>query len=139
MVIEIKLLINKYLDKTKPYLKNVNNLKKSDTCEVQLTIAINLISSKDTDEERAIHSKSDNIEIMIHGKADEVNKEIFESFVKRFTIRLETSIKGNSFIFDCINLLHYKCHKINLNHSRSYIYSPNWIKNEKKKKDESYQ
>ena len=129
----MKLLINKYLDKIKLYLKNINNLKKYDTCEVQLTIAINLISSKDTDEERAMHSKSDNIEIMIHGKADEVNKEIFESFVKRFPIQLETSTKGPDFIFDCVNLLHYICHKINLNHSRSYIYSPNWIKNEKKK------
>ena len=52
----------------------MNNLKKFDTCKSQLTIAINFISSKDTDEERVMHSKSDNIEIIIHDKADKVMK-----------------------------------------------------------------
>ena len=39
----------------------IKNLKKSDTWKIQLTIAINFNSSKDTDEERAMHSKSDKI------------------------------------------------------------------------------
>ena len=52
----------------------MNNLEKFDTCKSQLTIAINFISSKDTDEERVMHSKSDNIEVIIHHKADEVMK-----------------------------------------------------------------
>ena len=46
--------------------------KKSDTQKIQLTIAINFISSKDIGEERVMHSKSDNIEIMINEKVDEV-------------------------------------------------------------------
>ena len=59
----------------KSYMKDImNNLKKFDTCKSQLTIAINFISSRDTDEERVMHSKSDNIEIIIHSKADEVMK-----------------------------------------------------------------
>ena len=40
-------------------------------------------------------------------------------------------MKGSDFIFDCVNLLHYKCHKINLNHGKSYIDSPDWTKNKK--------
>ena len=36
--------------------------------KMQLTIAINFISSKDNDEQRVIHSKSDNKEIKINGK-----------------------------------------------------------------------
>ena len=32
----------------------MNNLKKSDTWKIQLTVAINFISSKDNDEERAV-------------------------------------------------------------------------------------
>ena len=32
------------------------------------------------------------------------------------------------FIFDCVNLLHYKCNKINLRRSGSYMDSPGWIK-----------
>ena len=34
-------------------------------------------------------------------------------------------------IFDCVHLLYYKCHKINLNRYGSYIDSPKWIKNKK--------
>ena len=40
--------------------------KKSDTWKTQLTIAVNFVFSKDNDEERAMHSKSDNIENMIN-------------------------------------------------------------------------
>ena len=52
----------------------MNNLKKSDTQKIQLTIANNLISSIDNDEEHVVHSKSDNIEIIISDEADEVIK-----------------------------------------------------------------
>ena len=31
---------------------------------------------------------------------------------------------GSDFIFDCVNLLYYKCHKLNLNRSGSNIESP---------------
>ena len=48
------------------YLQDIiNNLKKSDTWKIQLTIANNFISSIDIDEELLMHSKSDNIEVMI--------------------------------------------------------------------------
>ena len=60
------------LNKIEPYLKNIiNDLKKSDAQKIQLPLAINFISSKDNDEKRAMHSKSDNIEIMIDEKIDE--------------------------------------------------------------------
>ena len=51
----------------------MNNLEKSDTWKIQLIIANNFISSI-YDEERVMHSKSDNIEIMINDEADEVIK-----------------------------------------------------------------
>ena len=45
------LSVGKYLNRIRPYLEDaVNNLKKSDTMQIQLTIAINFKSSKDTDE-----------------------------------------------------------------------------------------
>ena len=40
-------------------------------------------------------------------------------------------MRGSDVIFDCVHLLYYKCHKINPNHGRSYIDSPDWIKNKK--------
>ena len=47
------LSIEEYLDKIRPYLKViVNNTKISDTWKIQLTLASNIISSKDTGEER---------------------------------------------------------------------------------------
>ena len=50
-------------------LKIQNNLKISDTREIQLITAINFISSIDNDEEQVMHPKSDNIEIIINDDA----------------------------------------------------------------------
>ena len=47
-------------------------LKISDTRKIQSTIAINFISSRNTDDGSTVHSNSDNIEIMIYDKANEV-------------------------------------------------------------------
>ena len=57
----------------------MNNLKKSDTWKIQLTISNNFNSSLDNDEERVLHSKSDNIEIMINDEADGVMEQLFDS------------------------------------------------------------
>ena len=40
-------------------------------------------------------------------------------------------MRGNEFVFDSIDLLHYNLHKINLNRGGSYIDSPKWLKNKK--------
>ena len=51
----------KYLYKSRPNLKDtINNLKKFDARKIQLTMAINFISSTDNDEDRVMHSKSRN-------------------------------------------------------------------------------
>ena len=55
-----------YLNKVRRHLKDIiNNLKKSGTWKIQVTIAINFISSRNNDEESVMHSKSDDIGIMI--------------------------------------------------------------------------
>ena len=82
--------MEEYVNKIRRYLKDIiYNLKKSDTMKVQLTIASKLISSLDNDEERVMHSKSDNIEIMINNEADEVIKELFDSLKNRYQNNLE--------------------------------------------------
>ena len=50
---------------------------------------------------------------MIDDKPDEVIKEPFQSLFSRYQIGLETSKRGSDFIFDHVQLLHYKCHKTN--------------------------
>ena len=78
-----------------------------------------------------MHSERDNIEIMMNDKADEVKDKLFQSLPTKFQNGLETSMNVGDFIFDCICLLYYKCHKINPNCRVSYIDSPDWIKNKK--------
>ena len=56
----------------------------------------------------------------------------FESLLSRYQIRLETLMKCSDFIFDGVNFLCYKCHKINFKRGGSYIDSPDWINKKKK-------
>ena len=132
-------MVQEYLDKIRPYLRDiVNDLKQSDKWKIQLTITINFISSKyDHDEERVMHSKSDNKEIMISDEADEAMKKHSDSLKNRYQNNLQ-SMRGSEFVFDYVQLLYYKCHRINFNCGGLYIDSPDWIKN-KKSNDKSYQ
>ena len=82
--------------------------------KIQLTIANSFISSINNNEERVMHSKSDNIEIMINDEADEVIKEIFDSLKNRYQNNFE-SMTGSEFVFDYVHLLYSKCHKIGIN------------------------
>ena len=40
-------------------------------------------------------------------------------------------MKGSEFVFDSVDLLYYKLHKISLNRGGSYIDSTEWLKNKK--------
>ena len=40
-------------------------------------------------------------------------------------------MNDSEFVFDYGHSLYYKCHKINRNCAKSYIGSPDWIKNKK--------
>ena len=51
----------------------------SDALNIQLIIEINFISSKGNDEERVMHSKSNNIELRIFNNVDEDTEELFGS------------------------------------------------------------
>ena len=121
-----------YLNKIIPYLKGViNNLKKSDTWKIQSTITINFISSEDdNNEKRVMHSKSDNIKIIVSDEADQVIKKVFDSLKNRYQNNLK-SMRSSEFVFDCIQLLYYKYHKVNLNRRGSYVDSPDSIKEKK--------
>ena len=86
------LSVEEYLYKIRPYLRDIiiNDLKQYDTWKIQLIITINFISSKDdNDEERVMHSKSDNIEIMISDEVDEVIKKLFDSLKNRYQNNLQ--------------------------------------------------
>ena len=80
-------------------------------------IAINFISSKDSEETRTMHTKSNNIDmiIMIGNKTDEIIKKLFESLLQRYQEGLEESMNESEFIFDSVDVLYNNLNKISLN------------------------
>ena len=70
----------------------INNLKKSDSWKIQLTITNNFITSIDNVEEHATHSKCNKIEIIINDEANEVIKALFDSLTNRYQINLESML-----------------------------------------------
>ena len=126
------LSLEDYLNIIRPFLKDmINNHKNYGEWKIQLIMRINFISSLDTDEFRTMDRKSDNIEIMNGIETNDIINELFKSFLRRYQEGLETKMKGSEFVFENVDLLYYKLHKISLNRGGSYIDSPDWIKNKK--------
>ena len=139
----------KYLNMIRPYLSDIINDHKTrglvryhsgnktwvketlSEWKIQLTMAINFISSKDSEETRTMHTKSNNVEIMMGSETDEIIEELFKSFLQKFQEGLEESMRGSEFIFDSVDLLNYNLNKVSLSRGESYIDSPEWLKNKK--------
>ena len=143
------LSIRNYLNIIKPYLSDlINNhkthgliryhsgnkswLKKtSSEWKIQLTMAINFISSKDSDETLTMHKKSYNVEIMIGSETDEIIEDLFQSFFEKYQEGLEEPMRGSEFVYDSVDVLYYNLNKISLSRGGSYIDSLKWLKNKK--------
>ena len=102
-----------YLNKIGLSLRDLlNDRKQSESWKIQVTMTINFISSKDyNDEDRVMHSRSDNIETLSIDEA--IIKKPFDSLKNRYQNNLE-SMRGNEFVFNYVQLLYYKCNKKNL-------------------------
>ena len=107
--------------------------KTQEKWKIQLTMAINLNSSKDSDENRTIHTKNHHIEIMMSSETDEINEKLLESLLQKY----KQKTKKNQWkeVNFPVNVLYYKLHKIILNTSESHIDSPEWLKNKKATKN----
>ena len=130
----------------RPYLNDIKNDQKAHEgvhlgnkdyktmgeWKIQLTMSINFISHKDSNETRTMHTKSDNIEIMMSSETDEIIEELFKSLLQRYQEGLEESMKGSEFVRDSVDLLYYQLQKTSLKRTgSSYIDSPKWLKNKK--------
>ena len=138
-----KIYLKKYLKMIKPYLSDIINNHKtrglvryhsgnkswleesSSEWKIQLTMAINFISSKDSDETRTMHTKSNNVEIMIGSETDEIIEDLLESFLQKYQEGLEESMRESEFVYDSVSVLYYNLNKVSLNRGGSYIDSPN--------------
>ena len=75
-------------------------------------MTINFISSKDySDEDRVMHSRSDNIETLSIDEA--IIKKPLDSLKNRYQNNLEP-MRGNEFVFNFVQQLYCKCNKKNL-------------------------
>ena len=81
-----------------------------------------------------MHSKSDNIKIVNNDEADEVIEELFELLLNSYQNNFKKLMRGSEFVFNYVHSLYYKCHEIDPDCGRSYLDSPDWIKNKKNKK-----
>ena len=75
----------------------------------------------------------DNMDVMVYDNLDETITEIFHFLFSIYQISLETQMTGIDFIFDCVNLLYYKCKKINFKRGGSCIDSPDQIRKKEQK------
>ena len=82
----------------------INDHKTQNEWKIELTMQINFISSKDSDETRTMHTKSDNIEIMMGNETDEIIEKLFKSLLQKYQDGLEESMRGSKFIRDSVDL-----------------------------------
>ena len=91
MMIDESISLDEYLNKTELYMMDIIiDLQKFDTWKINLTIAINFISSTDSGKERIMDSKSDNIKFKSYNDVNEVVNELIDSLCSRYQINLET-------------------------------------------------
>ena len=64
-----------------------------------------------------------------YNDAEKVVKELLESLRSKYQDNLETSMRESDFIFDLVQLMYYKFHKVNFKRGGSYIDFSDWIKN----------
>ena len=67
-----------------------------------------------------MHSKSDNIKFTSYNDVNEVVDELFDSIRSRYQDNLEKSMRASAFIFDSVQLMHDKFHRVNFR--RWFIY-----------------
>ena len=146
---EKNLSIKRYLKMIKPYLSDLINKHKthgsaryhsgnkswigktSSEWKIQLTMAINFISSKDSDETRTMHTRSNNVEIMVGSETNEIIKDLFESVLQKYQEGLEESMRRSEFVHDSVDVLYFNLNKVSLSRvDHIYIY-PQMVKKQK--------
>ena len=113
--IEKKLSAYQYLNKIRSYLYDLTNDRRiaRRVWKIQINMHVNFISSKDTEETRIYYIWSSNVSIMQGRDTNDIIKELFESFLNDYQEKLKT-IKGSVFVFERVNLMDYKLHKVRL-------------------------
>ena len=99
--------------------------------KIQINMHVKFIFSRDTEETRILYVRSDNQSIMQAVDTDDIIRDIFRSFL-HFQEELKI-IKGSDFVFESVDLLDYKLHKVSLRRGGSYVKFPEWLANKNAK------
>ena len=78
-----------------------------------------------------MHLKSNNEEFKTYDNRNDIVYKLFKTLLSTYQSGLETSNRGSDFLFDSVELIYYKCYRINFRRGRSYVDSPDWIKIQK--------
>ena len=84
---------------------------------------VNFIFSRDTGKTHVYYVWSDNVRIMQGKDTSAIIREIFRSFPHIYQQELKI-IKESNFVFESVDLMDYKLHKVRLKRGGSYIKSP---------------
>ena len=101
--------------------------------KIHLAMAINFISSKNSDETHTMHAKSDNVEIIMGSETNEIIEELFQSLLQRYQEGLEESMRVSEFIFGSVDALYFDLNKISLSRG-GYAMDKDFPKSLKNKK-----
>ena len=118
------------------YLRDIINDHKairneSKEWKIQITMHVNVISSKDTGEIRASFVRSGNEEIRLGNEIDGIIEELFKSFLNNYQDEEIVLRKGSDSIFESVDLLSYSVHKISLKRGKSYMKYTEWVLNKR--------
>ena len=80
---------------------------------------VNFISSRDTGGTRTYYVRSDNVSIMQGSDTNDIIKESFRFFLHNYQEELKM-IKVSDFVFESVDLMDYKLHRVLLNRDGSY-------------------
>ena len=129
---EKRLSVKQYLNKITQHLYDLINDHRiaRRVWKIQINMHVNFISSRDTGETRIYYVWSDNVSIMQGEDTNAIIREIFRSFLHNYQQELKM-IKGSDFVFESVDLMDYKLHRVRLNRGGSYIKSPKWLENKK--------
>ena len=84
---------------------------------------VNFISPRDTGKTGIYYVWSDNVSIMQGHDTNDITREMFRSFLHNYQEGLKM-IKGSDLVFESVDIIDYKLHRVRLNRGGSYIKSP---------------
>ena len=89
IITHLRDIINDHKVHGKVKVHSSNDYETEGEWKIQSSMEINFVSSKDSDEIRIMHTKSDNIDILMVSETSDIIKELFESVLQNYQEGLE--------------------------------------------------